>query len=78
MRTLYLRNVPDEVVEGLQHLASREGLSVSAFTVRELHKVARRAANAQLLADAPVIDIDRDTILEVLDESRAGRTDSPQ
>ena len=33
MRTLYLRNVPDDVSERLATLAAREGLSVSSFAV---------------------------------------------
>ncbi|HNA49562.1 MAG TPA: hypothetical protein PK594_01790 [Mycobacterium sp.] len=45
MRTLYLRNVPDEVGAQLDELARREGLSLSAFAVRELAAVARRAEN---------------------------------
>ena len=31
MKTLYLRNVPDEVGDKLERLAAREGMSVSAF-----------------------------------------------
>lgn len=48
MRTLYLRNVPDEVVEGLAQLAKREGMSVNAFAVRELAATSRRARNAEI------------------------------
>ena len=48
MATLYLRNVPDDVVERLQRLAAREGLSVSATAVRELASSTRRVDNAAL------------------------------
>ena len=53
MRTLYLRNVPDEVGDRLEQLAAREGMSLSAFAVRELAAVARRADNPALLASLP-------------------------
>lgn len=39
MKTLYLRNVPDEVVERLQRLAALYGTSVGAVAVRELADV---------------------------------------
>jgi plasmid stability protein len=53
MKTLYLRNVPDEVAQRLESLAAREGLSVSAFAVRALSEIARRADNPALLAGLP-------------------------
>jgi hypothetical protein len=43
MKTLYLRNVPDDVVRRLQALAECAGTSVSAVAVRELAGVSRRA-----------------------------------
>jgi plasmid stability protein len=49
MRTLYLRNVPDDVVERLELLAARDATSVSAVAVRELAEVSRRAENPALL-----------------------------
>ncbi len=45
MKTLYLRNVPDDVVERLERLAARDATSVSAVAVRELAAVSRRADN---------------------------------
>ena len=57
MRTLYLRNVPDNVVERLQRLADRDGTSVSAVAVRELADVSRRADNAALLGALPDLDV---------------------
>ncbi|WP_420432331.1 antitoxin [Candidatus Poriferisocius sp.] len=73
MRTLYLRNVPDEVVHRLETLAGREGLSVSAMAVRELAGSTRRAANPLLLGDLPSLGISTAEILEALDEGRADR-----
>jgi len=73
MRTLYLRNVPDEVAQRLETLALRERMSLSAFAVRELSETSLRADNARLLADLPVIDVDRSDLLRVLDEGRAAR-----
>ena len=49
MKTLYLRNVPDEVGERRERLAAREGMSVSAFATRALARRARRADNPALL-----------------------------
>lgn len=73
MRTLYLRNVPDEVVRRLETLAGHEGLSVSAMAVRELTSSTRRADNPALLGDLPDLDISAAEILDALHEGRAKR-----
>jgi plasmid stability protein len=73
MSVLYLRNVPDEVIERLQRLARRDGTSVSAVAVRELTDVSRRADNPDLLAGLPDLDIDPDRIVADVDDERAGR-----
>ena len=73
MKTLYLRNVPPEVSEGLETLAARAGLSVSAFSVRELGEVARRAANPALLGDLPDLDVPAESVLADLEAGRACR-----
>ncbi len=72
MRTLYLRNVPDEVGERLERLAEREGMSLSAFASRELAAISRRADNPALLADLP--DLGVDAAVAVADVE-AGRSD---
>jgi hypothetical protein len=73
MRTLYLRNVPDEVVERLERLAARDGTSVGAVAVRELGDVSRRADNAALLGSLPETAVTTGAILDALDEGRAAR-----
>ena len=73
MRTLYLRNVPDEVVERLERLASMEGASVSATAVRELTEATRRADNPALLGALPDLGIDAEAIVATLDSERAAR-----
>ncbi|MEX2628107.1 MAG: hypothetical protein WD225_14580 [Ilumatobacteraceae bacterium] len=73
MRTIYLRNVPDDVAEGLEQLAARADMSVNAFAVRELRDVARRAANAELLDALPDVDIETADIVDALDDARADR-----
>jgi hypothetical protein len=73
MKTLYLRNVPDDVAAALARLADAEGMSVNAFAVRELGRVARRAENAPLLAGLPDHAIDTDAILAALDRERDDR-----
>jgi hypothetical protein len=72
MRVLYLRNVPDEVAERLERLAAREGLSVSAFAVRELAWVALRADNPALLAALPDLGVEPRA---VVDDVGAGRSE---
>lgn len=73
MRTLYLRNVPDDVAEGLEQLAQRSGMSLNAFAVNELRNVARRARNAALLESLPDTAVTTAEILDVIDESRRER-----
>jgi hypothetical protein len=73
MRTLYLRNVPDDVVERLERLAARDATSVSAVAVRELADVSRRADNPALLGALPDLDVDTATIVSHVDEARAER-----
>ena len=73
MKTLYLRNVPDEVSARLEALAARQGLSVSAFAVRELTESARRADNRSLLGDLPDLDVSADAVVADLESGRAVR-----
>lgn len=73
MKTLYLRNVPPEVSEGLEILAARAGLSVSAFAVRELAEVARRAGNEALLGDLPDLQVPSSAVVADLDAGRGSR-----
>jgi hypothetical protein len=73
VRTIYLRNIPDNVAENLEQLARRAGMSLNAFAVGELAEVARRARNPAILDGLPSLDVDTGTILEALDASRAAR-----
>jgi plasmid stability protein len=73
MRTLYLRNVPDEVVERLERLAAQRGMSVSAVALRELTEVSRRADNPLLLAALPDRGIAPTEVVEDLDAERSAR-----
>ena len=73
MRTLYLRNVPNEVVERLERLARMENTSVSALAVRELAVASRRVDNPDLLADLPDLNIDAGTLVGGIDTERATR-----
>lgn len=73
MRVLYLRNVPDAVVERLQRLASVDGTSVSAVAVRELAEVSRRADNPALLGALPDRGFEPAEIVGGLAEDRARR-----
>lgn len=73
MSVLYLRNVPDEVVDALNRLADRESMSVSAFAARELGEIARRVDNAALLGDLPDLAVGADVIVGAVDAARAER-----
>jgi len=73
MRTLYLRNVPDDVVARLERLASLAGTSVNALAVRELEQASRRADNPVLLGSLPDLGIDSGDIVSGLRAERAGR-----
>jgi hypothetical protein len=73
MKTLYLRNVPDEVVRRLERLAERDATSVGAVAVRELSDVSRRADNPVLLDALPDVDIDPSAIIAAIGDERASR-----
>ena len=73
MKTLYLRNVPDEVVARLERLAARDATSVGAVAVRELTEVSRRADNPALLASLPDLGVDSDALVADVDAGRAER-----
>ena len=49
-------------------LAAREAMSVSAFAVRELAVVSRRADNAALLGDLPDLDVTVSDIVALAEE----------
>ena len=73
IKTLYLRNVPDDVVRRLELLAARDATSVSAVAVRELADVTRRADNAALLGALPDTGVDVAAVVAGLDADRAER-----
>lgn len=73
MRTLYLRNVPNAVSERLTWLASREGLSVSSFALRELTEAARRADTPTLLGELPDLDVSAADVIADLETGRSAR-----
>ncbi len=70
MGTLYLRNVPDDVIEQLRRLAATDGLSPNAVAVRELAHASARANNAALLGKLPHSDTSTPEILADLDAGR--------
>jgi plasmid stability protein len=72
MRTLYLRNVPDDVVERLERLAALASMSVGAVAVRELAQASLRADNPALLGALPSLGVD---VATILDDVGAGRAD---
>jgi hypothetical protein len=73
MKTLYLRNVPDDVSERLAALAACEGLSVTSFAVRELAQAARRADNRALLDGLPDLGVSAADVVGDLEAGRSAR-----
>jgi len=71
MKTLYLRNVPDDVSARLASLAAREGMSVSSYALRELSDVARRADNPALLGELPDLDVSASDVVIDLEVGRS-------
>ena len=57
MGTIYVRNVPDGVVERLSRMAERAKVSVNTYVLWELEAAAQRDANAELLAALPDLGI---------------------
>jgi ABC-type uncharacterized transport system substrate-binding protein len=70
MKTLYLRNVPDELVEELQNLAERSGISVNALAVQELTDAARRVKNRELLHGFAVVRMNWADLVEGIEDDR--------
>jgi predicted transcriptional regulator len=73
MKTLYLRNVPDDVVDRLERLAEREHLSVSAVAIRELAQSSRRVDAPALFGELPDLGIDVGILMDDIDAGRDGR-----
>jgi hypothetical protein len=73
VKTLYLRNVPDEVIARLERLAAVDATSVSAVAVRELTDVSRRADNPALLGKLPDLELDPSQIVAGIEADRPRR-----
>lgn len=50
MKTLYIREVPEEVAETLKQRAAAGGKSLSAYVGSELAKIAARPTNDEIVA----------------------------
>ncbi len=70
VRTLHLRNVPDDVVDRLERMARAANMSVTAVAIRELDAATRRVDNAALIATLPDLDIPTETIVDQLESER--------
>jgi antitoxin FitA len=59
MKMIQIRNVPDDIHRTLKVRAAQEGVSLSAYLLREIEAMARRPTMEELLArvkrDGPVI-----------------------
>lgn len=72
MATLHLTNVPPEVLTRLEDIAALERSTVEEVAVRELDQLSRRAGNGRLLDALPSTRVQTRTLLDHLDEARAG------
>ena len=70
MRTLHLRNVPDDVMDRLERLARAAGTSVTAVAIRELDAATRRVDNASLVATLPDRGLSAEAIVGAVDADR--------
>ena len=70
MRTLHLRNVPDDVMDRLERLARAANTSVTAVAIRELDAATRRVDNASLVATLPDLNLSTEDIVWAVDSDR--------
>lgn len=70
MRTLHLRNVPDDVMDRLERLARAASTSVTAVAIRELDAATRRVDNASLVATLPDLNLSTEAIVGAVGSDR--------
>lgn len=73
MKTIYVRNVPDEVYARLDELATRSGMSMNAVVLHELTDSSRRVVNGVLLDGLPDLHLSTESILDAIADGRAER-----
>lgn len=73
MKTLYVRNLSEEVSSQLETLADREGISLSELASRELTSYVERVQNATILSALPDHGLDVAVLLEDIESGRASR-----
>lgn len=75
MKTIQVRDVPDEVHSELRMRAAAAGTSLSDYVLGELERVARRSRNAEVLLRAAQRDwsVSRVETQQLLDDARAER-----
>lgn len=74
MPVLYARDVPEDVVDALKERAAARGMSMSAYVVEELSRIAARPTNADIVARLHALDRSRGATREdILDELHRSR-----
>ena len=73
MRTIYIRNIPDDVAERLEAIAKDRRMSLSALAAETLVAASNRADNARLLAGLSSFRIDTAAIADDIDRARRDR-----
>ncbi len=70
VRTLHLRNVPDDVMDRLERMARASNMSVTAVAIRELSAATWRVDNAALVATLPDLKIPAAAVAEAVQAER--------
>ena len=73
MKTVQVRNVPDDVHRALRTRAAAKGVSLSDFALGELERVARHPPVAELLTSAHARERAARRSAAIVDAVRAGR-----
>lgn len=74
MKTIYIRNVPDDVVDRLTQLSHAEGMSVSAYAAKGLADLSARESNRHAFAAMTALsDVTLEEIVGDVERSRAQR-----
>ena len=70
VRTLHLRNFPDDVMDRLERMARASNMSVTAVAIRELSAATWRVDNAALVATLPDLKIPAAAVAEAVQAER--------
>lgn len=70
MKTIYLRNVPDELSADLEQMAAEQAMSVNALAVRELAAAVAFRRNVDIVRQSPDLELDLSDIVAAVRDGR--------